>query len=108
MIMEKTINIHNLKILVMDEADELLADGINEKLAYILEKIPSGIQSILISATMNSNVFNVSKKILHDPTKVLLKNSEVVVDLISQFYLDVESEELKFETLLYFVIQLKK
>ena len=100
MIMEKTINIHNLKIFVMDEADELLADGINEKLAYILEKIPSGIQSILISATINSNVFNVSKKILHDPTKVLLKNSEVVVDLISQFYLDVESEELKFDTLL--------
>jgi len=100
MIMEKTINIHNLKILVMDEADDLLADGINEKLAYILEKIPSGIQSILISATINSNVIGVSKKILHDPTKVLLKNSEVVVDLISQFYLDVESEDLKFDTLL--------
>ena len=49
---------------------------------------------------MNSNVFSVSKKILNDPTKILLKNSEVVVDLISQFYLDVESEDLKFETLL--------
>jgi superfamily II DNA/RNA helicase len=49
---------------------------------------------------MNSNVFSVSKKILHDPTKILLKNSEVVVDLISQFYLDVESEDLKYETLL--------
>jgi superfamily II DNA/RNA helicase len=100
MIMEKTIHLHNLKILVMDEADDLLTDGISDKLSYILEKIPTGIQSILISATMNSNVFSVSKKILHDPTKVLLKNSEVVVDLISQFYLDVESEELKFETLL--------
>ena len=100
MIMEKTIHLHSLKILVMDEADDLLTDGISDKLSYILEKVPTGIQSILISATMNSNVFNVSKKILHDPTKVLLKNSEVVVDLISQFYLDVESEELKFETLL--------
>ena len=98
--MEKTIHLHSLKILVMDEADDLLTDGISDKLSYILEKVPTGIQSILISATMNSNVFNVSKKILHDPTKVLLKNSEVVVDLISQFYLDVESEELKFETLL--------
>jgi len=100
MINEKTINIHTLKLFVMDEADDLLADGINEKLSYILEKIPTGIQSILISATINSNVFSISKKILHDPLKVLIKNSEVAVDLISQFYLDVESEELKFDTLL--------
>jgi len=100
MIMEKTIHLHSLKVLVLDEADDMLTDGITEKLSYILEKVPTGIQSILISATMNSNVFNVSKKILHDPTKILLKNSEVVVDLISQFYLDVESEDLKLETLL--------
>lgn len=100
MCMEKTINLHSMKILVMDEADELLSDGITEKINYILDKIPSGIQTILISATMNMNVFNLSKRILHDPTKILLKNYEVVVDLISQFYLDVEKEDLKFETLL--------
>lgn len=100
MILEKNILLHSLKVFVMDEADELLTDGITEKLNYVLEKMPTGIQTILISATMNTNVFNVSKKILHDPNKILLKNSEVAVDLISQFYLDVESEELKFETLL--------
>ena len=100
MMSEKTINLHNIKILVMDEADELLTDGITEKLNDILDKLPIGIQTILISATMNTNVFNVSKKILHDPNKILLKNYEVAVELISQFYLDVESEDLKFETLL--------
>jgi superfamily II DNA/RNA helicase len=100
MIMEKTIHLHSLKVLVLDEADDMLTDGITEKLSYILEKVPTGIQSILISATINSNVFSVSKKILHDPTKILLKNSEVVVDLISQFYLDAESEDLKFDVLL--------
>jgi superfamily II DNA/RNA helicase len=98
--LDKNILLHSLKVLVMDEADELLTDGITEKLNYVLEKMPTGIQTILISATMNTNVFNVSKKILHEPNKILLKNSEVAVDLISQFYLDVESEELKFETLL--------
>ena len=100
MCMEKTIHLHSMKILVMDEADELLSDGITEKLNYVLDKIPTGIQTILISATMNMNVFNLSKRILHDPTKILLKNYEVVVELISQFYLDVEKEDLKFETLL--------
>ena len=100
MINEKKINIHKLKFIVLDEADEILADGINEKLQDIFDKTPSGIQVILISATMSINVFNASKKFMHDPIKVLLKNNEVIVDLISQFYLDVETEELKFDTLL--------
>ena len=66
----------------------------------LFEKAPDGIQVVLISATMSINVFNASKKFMHEPIMVLLKNNEVVVDLISQFYLDVESEEAKFDTLL--------
>lgn len=100
MITDKVISLHSLKILVLDEADEILTDGINDKLNFIFEKIPSGIQSILISATLNTNVFTVSKKLLHDPIKILLKNSEVAVELISQFYIEVDTEDLKFDTLL--------
>ena len=100
MISEKKINVHKLKFIVLDEADELLADGVNDKLEMIFEKLPVGIQVVLISATMSMNVFNASKKLMHDPIKVLLKNTEVIVDLISQFYLDVETEDLKFDTLM--------
>ena len=100
MISEKKINIHTLKFIVLDEADEILSNGISEKLQNIFENAPSGIQVVLISATMSINVFNASKKFTHEPIKVLLKNNEVVVDLISQFYLDVETEDLKFDTLL--------
>jgi superfamily II DNA/RNA helicase len=100
MINEKIILLHSLKTFVMDEADDLLTDGITEKLDFIINKVPIGIQTILISATMNINIFNVSKRLLNDPIKILLKNSEVIVDLISQFYIDSETEELKFETLL--------
>lgn len=100
MINEKKINIHKLKFIVLDEADEILSDGISDKLQEFFDKAPSGIQVILISATMSISVFNASKRLMHDPIKVLLKNNEVIVDLISQFYLDVETEELKFDTLL--------
>jgi superfamily II DNA/RNA helicase len=100
MINEKKINVHKLKFIVIDEADELLADGICDKLQALFDKAPAGIQVVLISATMSINVFNASKKFMHEPIKVLLKNSEVIVDLISQFYLDVETEELKFDTLM--------
>jgi len=100
MIEDKVINMHTIKLFVMDEADDVLTDGVNDKLNFIFQKMPTGIQTILISATMNPNVFTVTKKFLHDPIKILLKNSEVAVDLISQFYIEIETEELKFDTLL--------
>lgn len=101
MIQEKIILTDNIKIMVMDEADDILSDGINEKLEDIYIKVKNNnIQNILISATMNVNVFNFSKKMMKDPIKILLKNTEVAVEIISQFYLDVESEDNKFDTLM--------
>lgn len=100
MIKEKKFNIHNIKFLVLDEADDLFVDGITEKIQYVFDKCPDNIQCCLISATMSQNVFNISKQLMHDPIKVLLKNSEIVVDLISQFYVNVETEDLKFDTLM--------
>lgn len=100
MINEKKINTFNLKFIVLDEADELLADGTPNELLELFEKSPNGVQVILISATISKNVFNSSNKFIHDPIKVLLRNDEIAVDLISQFYIDVETEEYKFDTLL--------
>ena len=100
MIQEKKINISKLNFFILDEADELLSDGINDKLSFILNTIPKDTQHIFISATITNEVFNASKQYMNNPTKVLLKNNEVIVDLIKQFYLDVENEEYKFDTLL--------
>ena len=100
MINEKKINSHNIKFIVLDEADVLLEEGLNDKLKDIYSKCLENIQCIMISATVTQNVISVSKKIMHDPIKILLKNSEIAVDLISQFYVNVEKEELKFDTLL--------
>jgi len=100
MITSKKINTHKLKMIVLDEADDLLFDGIPDKVNEIFDKSPIGIQVLLISATMCMNVFNFSKKFMHDPIKILLKNNEIIVDLISQFYIDIETEDYKFDTLL--------
>ena len=42
---------------------------------------------------LSYNVFNVTKKVIHDPIQVLLKKHEIAVPLISQFYLDVERKK---------------
>jgi superfamily II DNA/RNA helicase len=100
LIEENRINFHSLKFIVIDEADDILSDGISKKLRDIFDKLTDTTQMCLISATLSSNVFNTSKKMMHDPIKVLLKKNEIAVDLISQFYLDVELEEYKFDVLL--------
>tara|TARA_B110000908_G_C10267311_1_gene465612 strand:- start:32 stop:1165 length:1134 start_codon:yes stop_codon:yes gene_type:complete len=97
---EKKIKYHSLKLCVLDEADDLLADGLQKKLKKIVIQLPETVQNIFISATINMNVFDTSKKIMYEPIKLLLKKSEVAVDLISQFYYDVETEDNKFEVLL--------
>ena len=94
------IKLNNLKLLVLDEADDMLTEGLNGKLLKITEKLPTGIQVIFISATMNPTVFEVSKELMHQPEKILLKKDQVQVSLISQFYCDVEEENNKFEVLL--------
>lgn len=97
---ENKINFHSLKFFVIDEADDVLSDGVSKKLRNIFNSLTDATQMCLISATLSSNVFNLSKKMMHDPIKILLKKNEIAVDLISQFYLDVELEEYKFDVLL--------
>ena len=91
---------YNIKLICLDEADDILNDGISKELNNIFDKIPSGTQYCLISATLSNNVFDLSKKLMHQPVKILLKKNEIPVDLIKQFYIDTEVEELKFEVLL--------
>ena len=93
-------NIKNIKFIVLDEVDELVVHGINDELKYILKNVPKNTQKILISATMSINVFNLSKEYLINPNTILLKNNEIMVDLITQFYIDVETEDHKLEILL--------
>lgn len=100
MIQENRINLYNIKLVALDEADDLLNDGISKELNNIFEKVPTGTQYCLISATLSQHVFDLEKKIMHQPLKILLKKNEIPVDLIRQFYIDTELEELKFEVLL--------
>lgn len=100
MIQENRINLYNIKLVTLDEADDLLSEGVSKEMNHIFNKVPSGTQICLISATLSTNVFEVSKDFMHQPLKILIKKNEIPVDLIKQFYIDVEIEELKFDVLL--------
>lgn len=101
MIKRQVLNVRNCKILVLDEADELLGEtlGFKQQIYDIFTKLPPTIQVVVVSATMSKDILEITKKFMSDPVKILVKRDEISLDVIKQYYVDVEKEEWKFDTL---------
>jgi len=97
MIELKKLPINNITNFIIDEADSMTNEKDCIELNKLINQIPKDSQKVLISATLTSSVFRVTDKIMKNPIKILLKNADVAVELISQFYIDVEAEENKFD-----------
>ena len=97
MIELKKLPIDNITHFVIDEADSMTNEKDCIELNKLIYKVSKEAQKVLISATLTNSVFKVTDKIMKNPIKILLKNADVAVELISQFYIDVELEENKFD-----------
>ncbi|EPZ34355.1 DNA/RNA helicase, DEAD/DEAH box type domain-containing protein [Rozella allomycis CSF55] len=88
-----------LKMFVLDEADEMLSKGFTEQIYEIFQRLPESVQVVLLSATMPTDVLEVTKQFMRDPIRILVKKDELTLEGIKQFYIDVEREEHKLPTL---------
>lgn len=105
-IRRKTLKLNNSKIIVLDEADEMLNMGFEEDIETILKYIPEERQTILFSATMNSRIMNITKKYLKEPKHIKIKSKELTVENTKQTYVEIK-QSMKDEALSRF-IDLKK
>lgn len=99
MISRKSLDPRNIKIFVLDEADEMLSRGFKDQIYDVFRKLPSNTQVILLSATMPTDVLEVTKRFMRDPIRILVKKEELTLEGIKQFYVQVEKEEWKLDTL---------
>tara|TARA_B100000575_G_C23126104_1_gene652436 strand:- start:43 stop:1329 length:1287 start_codon:yes stop_codon:yes gene_type:complete len=99
MMNKSALKTDKLKIVVMDEADELLSEGFIEQIKNIVKSIPKTTQLALFSATMNNDFFEITKKFMNEPLHILVKNDELTLEGIRQFYIDIQKNEYKYETL---------
>ncbi len=99
MINKKALNTRTLKLLVIDEADEMLSKIFSNQIYDIFRFLPNSIQVGLFSATMTDEFFKLSKCFMRDPVKILVKNEELTLEGIRQFYINIEKGEYKFDTL---------
>ncbi|KAI9295698.1 DEAD-domain-containing protein [Neoconidiobolus thromboides FSU 785] len=93
------LNTDKLKMFVLDEADEMLSRGFKDQIYEIFQRLPSTTQAVLLSATMPTDVLEVTQKFMRDPIRILVKRDELTLEGIKQFYISCEKEEWKLDTL---------
>jgi ATP-dependent RNA helicase len=99
MIRRRVLKTRNIKMLVIDEADEMLGRGFKEQIYDIYRYLPPQTQVVLVSATMPHDVLEMTTKFMQDPVRILVKRDELTLEGIKQFFVAVEKEEWKFDTL---------
>ncbi|PIO76301.1 helicase protein [Teladorsagia circumcincta] len=86
-------------MFVLDEADEMLSRGFKDQIYEVFKTLPQEVQVVLLSATMPSDVLDVTNRFMRNPIRILVKKEELTLEGIRQFYINVQKDEYKFETL---------
>lgn len=93
------LKVNKLKILILDEADEMLSIGFKEQMYEVFDRIPIETQLCFFSATMNSNMLRISHQVMIEPLQIRILQEEITLEGIRQFYVNVEKEQWKLDTL---------
>lgn len=98
MLRRNKISSSDIKLVVLDEADELLSSGFKEQIYNIFQYF-NNIQVLLFSATLPKHVWPIIEKITRDPVKISVKTEQLTLDGISQFFAALEDDKQKYATL---------
>ncbi len=87
----KTVKLRGLKMLVLDEADEMLNMGFREDLDIILKNVPQDRQTVLFSATMPQEIIDIADKYQKEnPVHIKVTGEELTVSTVKQYYLEIK------------------
>lgn len=98
----KTVDLSNLKTIVLDEADQLLLMGFKNEIESIMEKSPRKKQTLCFSATMDSSVKKLAYRYMNDPINISIKKEDITLNNIKQEVIqttDREKKEMLFKVL---------
>ena len=99
MIRRRLINANKLKLVILDEADEMLSSGFKEQVYNIFQYLNKNVQIALFSATLPNNIYQITNKFMRDPVKISVKAESLTLEGIKQYYVAVEDDRQKYLTL---------
>jgi translation initiation factor 4A len=99
MIRRHKINANKIKLLILDEADEMLSSGFKEQVYNIFQSLNNDVQVALFSATLPANIHQLTNKFMRDPVKISVKLEKLTLDGIKQFYVGIDDDRQKYMVL---------
>ena len=97
---EPVLDGRNIKMIVLDEADEMLSkEGFQDIVYDILEELDRDYQIGLFSATMPPELLKLVEKFVPDPVKIIVKSEELTLEGIRQYYVQVDDERWKMDVI---------
>jgi len=99
MVTKRKLRVDGVHTFCVDEADEMLSQGFSEQMYELFRFLPRDVQVALFSATLPPEVLDISKQFMRDPVRILVKAEELTLQGIKQFYVALEDERFKLDTL---------
>jgi len=99
MIKRRALNVRNVKLCILDEADEMLSVGFKDQIYNIFQQLPSEVQIALFSATMPPSILQLTERFMRDPVKITMKPRELNLDGIKQYFIAIHNDYDKIECL---------
>ena len=100
MIQKRHLSTSDIKLLILDEADEMLSQGFSEKIKIMFQQyLPIRMQVVLFSATMPPEIVRMTEHFMNKPVQILMKNEELSLQCIQQYYVAVQNDKVKYEVL---------
>ena len=99
MIRRRHINANKFKLVILDEADEMLSSGFKDQVYNIFQHLNKNVQIALFSATLPNNIYQITNKFMRNPVKICVKSESLTLEGIKQYYVAVEDDRQKYLTL---------
>jgi len=99
MVRRRNIKMNDIKMFVLDEADEMLSGGFIESVHYMFQCLNSDVQVAVFSATMPPEMLELTSKFMRNPVKITIEAEKLNLEGISQYYIALSDDNSKFDTL---------
>lgn len=99
LLLRRALAVDHICMFVLDEADEMLSRGFKDQIYDIYLLLRPRPQVGLFSATLSPEALDITRKFMNKPVRILVKRDELTLDGIKQFYVSIDKEEWKLETL---------
>jgi translation initiation factor 4A len=99
MLRRRALRADAIRMFMLDEADEMLSRGFKDQIYDIFQLLPPKLQVGVFSATLPPEALEITRKFMNKPVRILVKRDELTLEGIKQFYVNVEKEDWKLDTL---------